>query len=313
MAQQPGLAAAPDGRRVYLLDGEGQAGELRVLDTTTWQPIVHIPVPEMALLLGGNPLSLSGDGRWLLVQHFSYGQNRAWATVFDTANMQMLARNPLDALSCANAIPPIQLVGHPGHPRLYINCGGELIALNAETLAPIWRIPAPDNQPSALALALDGRTLYGLYPAGNVGCFGENPNDLVLYQWDSSSGALIRRVPLGEQVNVPQGTCGRGGRVYLSTGIRGDRVYIAWEDRLWAVSTDSWRVITTLPLPAAADGMVSSVDGRELYLLPATAGDLLVRAYGLWTVDAEHLTLLRHASDWPHLTIPLIFAVPAAQ
>src|SRR5436309_14667105 len=70
-SQQAGIGVSPDGRRLYVLDGRDyNEGSLRVFDTASWQVIFEIPVANRAVLLCGNPLSLSGDGRWLLVQHY---------------------------------------------------------------------------------------------------------------------------------------------------------------------------------------------------------------------------------------------------
>jgi len=73
------------------------------------------------------------------------------------------------------------------------------------------------------------------------------------------------------------------------------------------------QVTAELVLPAPVDGLALSKDGSELYLLPAFSGDLVVRETSLWTVDATALTLIRHASDWPLLTMPLMFAAPAPE
>ena len=64
-------------------------------------------------------------------------------------------------------------------------------------------------------------------------------------------------------------------------------------------------------LTAAADGVALSIDGRELYLLPSTAGDLAVRERGMWSVDAVALKIVRRVSDWPQLLRPFMFGAPA--
>src|SRR5207249_5402662 len=117
----------------------------------------------------------------------------------------------------------------------------------------------------ALALSPDGTRLYGVYPC---------VNDLRLQIWQTSDGALLKEQLLGDRLSIPPATFGRGEGVYLALVPDGTRLYLAWEDRLWALATDSLRPLAELQLPAPADGLAMSVDGRELYLLSATAGDL---------------------------------------
>lgn len=115
---------------------------------------------------------------------------------------------------------------------------------------------------------------------------------------------------------VPLATIGRGDAGYLAIAPDGERLYVTWEDRLWTLATATLQVVGELELPAPVDGMALSVDGRELYLLPATSGDLRVRGHGLWTVDTTTLKLVHHASDWPQnapLFAPLFVAAPAPE
>ena len=79
----PGLAVSPDGKRLYVVDGEAD-GRLRVIDTATWQVIHQEPIADRALFRIGFPLSLSSDGRWLLVDHYSHTREIGWISVFDT-------------------------------------------------------------------------------------------------------------------------------------------------------------------------------------------------------------------------------------
>ncbi len=115
---------------------------------------------------------------------------------------------------------------------------------------------------------------------------------------------------------MPLATIGRGDAGYLALAPDGRRLYLAWEDRLWALVTESLDVGGELQLPAPVDGMVLSLDGREIYLLPATSGDLRVRGHGLWTVDTTAMKLVRRASDWPQnmpLFAPFFVAAPAPE
>jgi hypothetical protein len=98
---------------------------------------------------------------------------------------------------------------------------------------------------------------------------------------------------LSDQMTVPTATFGRGDQGYLAVAPDGTRLYVAWEDRLWTLEPETLHIIGELALPAPVDGMALSVDGRELYLLPATAGDLRVRGHGVWTVDTATVKLVR--------------------
>ena len=61
-SQQAGMAVSPDGLRLYVMDGHDyNEGFLRVFDTSSWKVIFEIPVANRAVLIGGNPLSLSGE------------------------------------------------------------------------------------------------------------------------------------------------------------------------------------------------------------------------------------------------------------
>jgi hypothetical protein len=80
---------------------------------------------------------------------------------------------------------------------------------------------------------------------------------------------------------------------------------------LWALDAETLQVVQELRLPAPVDGMVQSVDGRELYLLPSMSGNLAVRNLGMFTVDAATLEMENHVEDWPRLKIPFFFTAPA--
>jgi hypothetical protein len=90
----------------------------------------------------------------------------------------------------------------------------------------------------------------------------------------------------------------------------GSVLYVVWEDMLWGLLPDSLEMVGELKLPALADGLAMSIDGHELYLVPATGG---VRhpAAGLWTVDATNFRLIRRAADWPRMILPSLIAASA--
>jgi outer membrane protein assembly factor BamB len=299
---QAGMDVAPGGTRLYIVDG-GSEGELRIYDTKDWQVVHRESIEDRALLLGGNPIALSGDGRWLVVARLNGTTRHGWTGVFDTEQMHFLPGDPLALQNCREAWLPVSLVGRTGHERVYAACNGFIMALDTNTLEKVWEVSAPTAVKGALQLAPDGRYLYGLYP--RVG-------DLRLHVWDTRNGAAMREALLGDRISIPMPTPGRGEGGYLAISPDGERLYIAWEDRLWSLNSGSLQPDGSLKLPAAIDGLAISGDGEELYLLPATAGDLAVRERGLWTVDANSLRLLRHADDWPTWVVPFFFAVPAA-
>ena len=135
--------------------------------------------------------------------------------------------------------------------------------------------------------------------------------DLQLTVWETSNGETVREVMMSGQVSVPLATVGRGDAGYLAVSTDGNRVFVAWEDMLWALSGESLQVLGELRLPAPVDGMAQSMYGRELYLLPAASGDLTTRELGFFTVDVTPLDLLRHTSNWPRLMSRFFYAVPA--
>ena len=298
---QAGMAVAPDGTRLYIVDGQGD-GELRVYDANNWQVIYREPITERQLLLGGNPIALSGDGRWLVLAHYNYQTRQRWSTVFDTQRFKSLPADTLALRGCPESYLPIKLLGRTGHTRLYAHCNGSITALDAYTLRKVWEVTAPTAVKPALQLAPDGTRLYGLYP--RVG-------DLRLQIWRTSDGQLLQELLLGDRISIPPSTFGRGEGTYMETSPDGTRLYLAWEDRLWALASDSLQVIGELRMPTPTDGIAVSGDGHELYLLPSTAGDLTTRERGLWTVNAATLKIVRHASDWPAYVVPFFFAVPA--
>lgn len=297
-----GMAVAPDGVRLYVVDGL-QAGRLRVFDTATWEVIHQEPVAKRARMFI-NPITLSGDGRWLVVRHYDYDREQAWTSVFDTRRLAFLPDGTWSLTDCSDNILLVGLLGRPDHERLYAECGNSVIALDADTLEPLWETPAPLSPHPDLDLASDGRLLFGLYPqvqtrVGSNGHRRATETDLRLIVWGTQAGHRVHDIALSEQVTVPPATIGRGDAGYLAITPDGERLYVAWEDRLWALSTESLKVVAELDLPAPVDGMALSPDGRALYLLPATAGDLKVRGHGLWSVDATALELVRRTPDWP--------------
>lgn len=313
LGDRAGAAVAPDGRRLYIVDSQLD-GLLKVYDTATWQVIYQASVPDLATLFS-NPISLSGDGRWLIIARYNRQRDRAWLSAFDTRRMEFLPEGAADSLPC-RVLPP-RLAGRSGDKRIYASCSDALAALDAETLARLWQVRTPASMNPDSALSTDRTRLFGLYPQVGTrvteGHVQVASTDLLLYVWDAGSGQLSKQIKLSDQVLVPPATIGRGEAGYLRLAPDGARLYMVWEDRLWALATDSLRVAGELQLPAPMDGVALSVDGRELYLLPAAAGDLRVREQGLWTVDTATLKIIRHTLDWHGLRLiePAFEAAPA--
>lgn len=314
-SQQAGVAVAPDGTRLYVVDGQDREdGYLRILDTRSWKTIHEEAVADRAVLIGGNPVSLSSDGRWLVVQHHSYDENRPWQSLFDTKLLtfrpELASRMPTTRFRSAT------IAGRPGHPRVYAASESSMIALNSENLATLWTTEAPKSWHAPPALASRGDVLYGLYPQVEVGCpctqgrVQVKRMSLQLRLWGASTGRTIEKIELTERLSVPKATIGRGYRGYLSISPDGSRLYIAWENRIWALNAQSLGVQGELALPFAVDGMCLSVDGKELYVLPTTAA-VKEPVRGLWTIDADRLSILRNTTDWPRLWVTFMFAAPA--
>ena len=324
-ASQAGMAVSPDGARLYVADWlPAQDGQLRVFDTATWRVIHREPVPDLRRLLGGNPITLSPDGRWLVVGFYDYDRLLGWNRIFDTEMLEFLPEEKWRLGDCG--LDPLRLVGQPGDNQVYLQCQGFVAALSAEDLSPIWQVPSPtpyaqDNIGWAtvgkpdLAVSPDGARLYGVYPrierkAEGIRVVG---TDLQLLVWETSQGERLQEVMMGGQVSVPPAGASHSGAGYLTVSTDGDLVFIASEDLLWSLDGESLRVLQELRLPAPVQGMVRSVDGRELYLLSETSGDPAIQERGMFTVDAASLELVRNADDWPRLINPFFLAAPAAR
>ncbi|MEJ2558520.1 MAG: hypothetical protein P8186_20360 [Anaerolineae bacterium] len=316
-----GVGVAPDGTRLYVLDGLPGEEQLRVFDTSTWQVVHQEPVVRLTRTFI-NPVAFSGDGRWLLVRHCDDDRNRVWNSLFDTQRLRFMPDDAWDLPQCPDDILLVGLLGRPGHPHLYTVCNDGVVALDAETLAALWRRPVPGGPHPDLVLGPDGQRLYGLFPQVTMDHspdgyqYRVSETDLRLLAWETAGGELVYDIQLSQQVVVPLATIGRGEAGYLAIAPDGGRLYVAWEDRLWALATETLQVVGELQLPAPVDGMVLSLDGGELYLLPATSGDLRLRGHGLWTVSTTTLKLVRRASDWPQnvpLFATLFVAAPAPE
>ncbi|MBI4306673.1 MAG: hypothetical protein HY678_10185, partial [Chloroflexi bacterium] len=300
-------------------------GELTVYDTATLRILHQEPVDGPAFLLGGNPISLSGDGRWLVVAHHPQpdGGGRL-VSVFDTRTVAFLSGVPPGLFDCTSPWLAPRLAGRPVHAQLYALCNDAVVALDARTLVKWWQAKTHPARGADLVLSPDGAYLYAMHPQIDVRCcrgssvYVEETN-LFLSVWDTETGRLNSEVNLGELVHVPDATIGRGDGAYLAISPDGRRLYVLWEDRLWDVDAATVQAsgagkvaIREVALPAPADGMTINSDGRELYILPATAGDLPRRGRGMWTVDAARLAIERQTPDWPDLpSMALLYSAHA--
>lgn len=314
---QAGMAISPDGKRLYVVDGKPQdEGKLRVFDTASWEVVHQEPVRDRSLLLGGNPITLSPDGRWLLVGFFSYERREGWLRVFDTEKLRFLSEGAWQLDDCR--LGPAKFAGHPDADQVFMQCIDFIIGLDADTLSPLWRAHSPDALHTTLALAPDGKRLYGLYPQIQTEVWSDGlshvtEHKLELRVWEAAGGTLVEAIDMGEQVFVPEPTSGRGDAGYLAISPDGKRLYVVWEDQVWELDTGSMKVTTELKTRSSIDGVALSMDGNELYLLPSTSGNLDIRQQGMWTVDTGPLEIIRHASDWPRLSRPFFFAAPARE
>ena len=322
------MAVSPDGARLYIVDGEPVTdGRLRVFDTSNWNVVHTEPVPSRSALLGGNPISLSPDGRWLVVGFFDYERRDGWERVFDTQGLGFLPDGawPLD--DCGNTV---QLVGHPNVDSLYVQCHNSVAALSNDGLVPRWRAPTPDRfadrfrqdrsglRPvgkAALAVSPDGKRLYGLYPLEErIHSGSRTPvirTDLGIIAWDAKEGRKTRDVLMSEQVSVPVGSASGGDEAVLVFSHDGSRLFALWHDMMWSLDPVTLEVKDVLKLPIPVLGAALSMDGNELYLLPQATGHLVRRPSGFLTVDVTKMMVIRQAAEWPRLRWPFFYAAPA--
>jgi len=106
------LAVSPGGARLYVADWlSGQEGQLRIFDTANWQVVHREPLPDLIRLLGGNPRTLSPDGRWLVVSFYAPDGQTGWQRVFDTESLKFM---PIEAWRLDDCgFGQIRLIGRP--------------------------------------------------------------------------------------------------------------------------------------------------------------------------------------------------------
>ena len=324
-ACQAGMAVSLDGTRLYVVDGmPASDGQLRVFDTGTWD-VLHVePVPDRSRLLGGNPISLSPDGRWLIVGFFNYDRRVGWERVFDTQGLRFLPDGAWPLGDCGNTV---QLVGQPEDNGVYVQCHDFIAALSSDALSPRWRAPSPNHSNrdrfgwtvvghSALAVSPDGGRLYGLYPLEErIHSGSRTPvirTDLGIISWDTKDGRKMRDVLMSEQASVPVGSSSGGDEAVLVFSRDGKRLFALWHDMMWTLDPMTLEVEDVLKLPSPVLGAALSIDGSELYLLPNATGHLVRRPSGVLTVDVTKMEVIRQATDWPRLRRPFFYAAPAS-
>ncbi len=323
---QAGMAISPDGTRLYIVDGlPASDGQLRVFDTTGWD-VVHVePVPDRSRLLGGNPVSLSPDGRWLVVGSFDYDRRVGWERVFDTQGLHFL---PDGAWPLDDCREHVGLVGHPDIDSLYVQCHSFVAALAADDLSPRWRAPSPGLSArdrygwkvvghSTLVVSPDGKRLYGMYPLEERIHTGSRVPvirvDLGVIAWDTRDGGRVQDSLMSEQVSVPVGSNSGSDLPSLVFSADGRRLFALWHDMMWSLGSATLEVEDALKLPTPVIDAALSIDGSELYLLPGTPGSHGRRDNGVLTVDTANMEVVRQAADWPRLNGPFFYAAPAPE
>ncbi len=329
-ASQAGMAISPDGKLLYIVDGEPiRDGKLRVFNTATWD-VAHVePVQGREALLGGNPMSVSPDGRWLAVS-FSDPERRFTRTrVFDTHALQFLPDGTWPMADCRKIV---HFVGQSDIDSFYVQCHNFVAALSSDDLAPRWRAPSPDRfadrfrqdrsslRPvgnAALAVSPDGSRLYGMYPLeARINTGSRVPVvrvDLRVISWDTKDGRRVKDILMGEQVSVPVGSKSGTDLPSLVFSADGRRLFALWHDMMWSLGSATLEVEDALKLPTPVIDAALSIDGSELYLLPGTPGSHGRRDNGVLTVDTATMEVVRQAADWPRLHWPFFYAAPAPE
>ena len=325
-ACQAGMAVSPDGTSLYIVDGmPASDGQLRVFDTATWEVLHLEPAPDRARLLGGNPISLSPDGRWLIVGFFDYERRVGWERVFDTRGLHFLSDEAWPLGDCREHVG---LVGHPDIDSLYVQCHNFVAALAADDLSPRWRAPSPGLSArdrhgwkvvghSTLVVSPDGKRLYGMYPLEErIHTDSRVPVirvDLGVISWDTTDGGRVQDSLMSEQVSVPVGSNSGSDLPSLVFSPDGRRLFALWHDMMWSLNPATLEVEDALKLPMPVIDAALNIDASELYLLPDTPGSHRRWPSGILTVDIAKMEVIRQATDWPRLRRPFFYAAPAPE
>lgn len=304
-----GLAVSPEGRRLYVADDSGpRNGRLRIIDTSTFETLKTVQIKNFAHLLYGNPISISGNGRWLLVDTYVSKPGKPVTfsqIVFDTQE-QAFGR-PSSALSkCSAGFQPPVLVGETGDKSLYAACeDGRIIALTADSLEEQWNSPAPKTSWPRLVLSNDKKKLYSfhaLVDKTNRDTAQVLSTDIQLATWSAADGRLLKKELLSKKVTVPLSTVGRGEAGYLVISPDGKTLYALWEDRLWTIDPSDLSVSRELKLPAPGNGLVMDAEAGQLFIVPSSSGDLKRRGHGLWSLDLKSSKLDTSNNKWQELS-----------
>jgi YVTN family beta-propeller protein len=203
-------------------------------------------------------VALSPDDRfvYLIGNRASYAEGRL--LILDATSLAVVGDNQVSGHFLE------QLIAAPDGSALYTLESGDVDVLDPVNGRLRHRIDAPAPL-ARLALSEDGATLYGTYTQ-----FARHAFDIAVID------PVARRVT-HELV---------AGDTPFGLTVRGDRLYVAARDGLFAVDRESYAVATVVPGAVDPTGIAASPDGRTLYVAGNASGNLAV-------IDVEQRRLVR--------------------
>ncbi len=225
----PGVAASPNGARVYLVAQTDDPGQVTVINTQTNSVITRITV-------GSRPWSAAVSPDSSLV----YVSNSSGSTisVISAASNTVVASIPGVNSAYGIAITP-------DGRRLYAApAGGSFVSL-IDTATYAVTTVGVGRDPLHIAISNDGRRAYVTAQTGN--------NLTVI---DNASSTAIATIPVG---NFPYG---------VAVSPNGARVYVAnsQSNSVSVIDAISLTVIATIPVGAVPRGVEVSPDGSRVYV-----------------------------------------------
>ena len=220
--QTYGVAASPDGSRIYVVTTTGAAQGVRVVDAETFAVVTDVTLPGSGF---GTPISLSPDGRTAYVPRQPSGSGPGVVSVIDTTSNTVVASTPVANNPRSVAVSPNGAVVYVASPTL---TAGVLERLDPTTHSTVGATPLAT--PIATTFTPDGARAW-------VAAVDR------AFVIDASTHTLVATVPLpsrllddsiGNRVSAivatppPVTVPGATPTDFRTTSIAGNRVSFSW-------------------------------------------------------------------------------------